>query len=56
VPESPSPSNLLEALAIVPAVAVSRRWKDALIGAAGAVVVCALLAVLSGRSSGSPCR
>lgn len=40
--------ELLEALAIVLAVAVSRRWADALVGAAGAVVVCALLAVLLG--------
>ncbi len=40
--------ELLEALAIVLAVAVSRRWSDALIGAAGAVVVCAVLAVVLG--------
>jgi uncharacterized membrane protein len=40
--------ELLEALAIVLAVAVSRRWSDALIGAAGAVVVCALLAAVLG--------
>jgi uncharacterized membrane protein len=40
--------ELLEALAIVLAVAVSRRWSDALIGAAGAVLVCALLAALLG--------
>ncbi len=40
--------ELLEALAIVLAVAVSRRWSDALIGAAGAVVVCALLAIVLG--------
>jgi uncharacterized membrane protein len=40
--------ELLEALAIVFAVALSRRWPDALIGAAGAVVVCAALAVLVG--------
>jgi uncharacterized membrane protein len=40
--------ELLEALAIVLAVAVSRRWRDALIGAAGAVVACAALAALIG--------
>lgn len=40
--------ELLEAMAIVLAVAVSRRWKDALVGAAGAVVTCALLAALLG--------
>jgi uncharacterized membrane protein len=40
--------ELLEALAIVLAVAVSRRWPDALIGAAGAVVVCAVLAAVLG--------
>src|SRR5258708_6650549 len=41
--------ELLEALAIVLAVGVSRRWSDALVGAAGAAVVCAALA---GRPSG----
>jgi uncharacterized membrane protein len=40
--------ELLEALAIVLAVAVSRRWSDALIGAAAAVLACALLAALLG--------
>jgi Ca2+/H+ antiporter, TMEM165/GDT1 family len=40
--------ELLEALAIVLAVAVSRRWSDALIGAATAVVACALLAAVLG--------
>jgi uncharacterized membrane protein len=40
--------ELLEALAIVLAVAVSRRWRDALIGAAGAVVACAVLAAVLG--------
>jgi uncharacterized membrane protein len=40
--------ELLEALAIVLAVAVSRRWRDALIGAAAAVVACAALAALLG--------
>jgi Ca2+/H+ antiporter, TMEM165/GDT1 family len=40
--------ELLEALAIVLAVAVSRRWSDALIGAFAAVVVCAVLAVVLG--------
>jgi len=40
--------ELLEALAIVLAVAVSRRWSDALIGSAWAIAACALLAVLVG--------
>src|ERR1700712_1046239 len=40
--------ELLEALAIVLAVAVSRRWSDALIGAAGAVAACAALAAVLG--------
>jgi uncharacterized membrane protein len=40
--------ELLEALAIVLAVAVSRRWSDALIGAAAAVLACALLAAVLG--------
>jgi Ca2+/H+ antiporter, TMEM165/GDT1 family len=40
--------ELLEALAIVLAVGVSRRWSDALVGAAGAVALCALLAALLG--------
>jgi uncharacterized membrane protein len=40
--------ELLEALAIVLAVAVSRRWSDALIGAAAALAVCAALAVFVG--------
>jgi Ca2+/H+ antiporter, TMEM165/GDT1 family len=40
--------ELLEALAIVLAVGVSRRWSDALIGAAWAVVACAALAILVG--------
>lgn len=40
--------ELIEALAIVLAVGVSRRWRDALLGALGAVLVCALLAVLVG--------
>jgi Ca2+/H+ antiporter, TMEM165/GDT1 family len=40
--------ELLEALAIVLAVAVTRRWSDALIGAAGAVVACAALAAILG--------
>lgn len=40
--------ELLEALAIVLAVAVSRRWSDALVGAASAVIACALLAVVLG--------
>jgi uncharacterized membrane protein len=40
--------ELIEALAIVLAVGVSRRWSDALVGAASAAVVCALLAGLVG--------
>jgi uncharacterized membrane protein len=40
--------ELLETLAIVLAVAVSRRWLDAIIGAAGAVVLCAILAAVLG--------
>jgi uncharacterized membrane protein len=40
--------ELLEALAIVLAVAVSRRWSDALIGAALATGACALLAAVLG--------
>ena len=40
--------ELLEALAIVLAVGVSRRWSDALLGAAAAVVACGLLAALVG--------
>jgi uncharacterized membrane protein len=40
--------ELLEALAIVLAVAVSRRWSDALIGAAAAVLACAALAAVLG--------
>jgi uncharacterized membrane protein len=40
--------ELLEALAIVLAVAVSRRWRDALIGAAGAVLTCAVVAAVLG--------
>jgi uncharacterized membrane protein len=40
--------ELLEALAIVLAVGVSRRWSDALIGAAAAALACLLLAGLLG--------
>jgi Ca2+/H+ antiporter, TMEM165/GDT1 family len=40
--------ELLEAMAIVLAVGVSRRWYDAIWGAVAAVAVCALLAVVIG--------
>ena len=40
--------ELLEALAIVLAVGVSRRWRDALAGAIAAAVVCAVLALVVG--------
>jgi Ca2+/H+ antiporter, TMEM165/GDT1 family len=40
--------ELVEALAIVLAVGVSRRWRDALIGAAGATLVCAAVAGVLG--------
>jgi Ca2+/H+ antiporter, TMEM165/GDT1 family len=40
--------ELLEALAIVLAVGVSRRWWDALVGAATAAALCALLAIIIG--------
>lgn len=40
--------ELLEAMVIVVAVGVSRRWSDALWGAAAGVVACALLAALLG--------
>jgi uncharacterized membrane protein len=40
--------ELLEALAIVLAVGSSRRWRDALLGAAGAAVALAALAVILG--------
>ena len=40
--------ELLEALAIVLAVAVTRRWSDALLGAVAAVLACALPAVALG--------
>ena len=40
--------ELLEALAIVAAVGVSRRWGDALAGAAAAVAACALIALVVG--------
>jgi uncharacterized membrane protein len=53
--------ELLEALAIVLAVALTRRTRDALIGAAAAVVVCAALGavlgpVLVGRVALAPLR
>ena len=40
--------ELLEAVAIVLAVGASRRWRDALIGAAAGVIGCAALAALLG--------
>src|SRR3954471_481932 len=40
--------ELLEALAIVLAVGATRRWRDALLGAAGAGVALALLAIVLG--------
>jgi len=40
--------ELVEALAIVLAVGVSRRWSDALIGSAWAVAACTVLAVVAG--------
>jgi Ca2+/H+ antiporter, TMEM165/GDT1 family len=40
--------ELLEALAIVLAVGVSRRWSDALIGAGAATAVCGVLAAVIG--------
>ncbi len=40
--------ELLEALAIVLAVGASRRWRDALLGAAAAVALCVVAAVLLG--------
>ena len=40
--------ELLEALAIVLAVGLTRRWSDALVGAALAIAACALLAALLG--------
>src|SRR3954447_26980996 len=41
--------ELLEALAIVLAVGSTRRWRDALLGAAGAVVALGLLAIAFDR-------
>src|SRR3954452_17795277 len=40
--------ELVEAMAIVLAVGISRRWRDAVIGAVAAVVVCAAVAALAG--------
>jgi uncharacterized membrane protein len=40
--------ELLEALAIVLAVGTTRRWGDAMLGAAAAVLCCALIAVVVG--------
>jgi Ca2+/H+ antiporter, TMEM165/GDT1 family len=40
--------ELLEAAAIVMAVGLSRRWSDALIGAAAAILVCAAVALAAG--------
>jgi uncharacterized membrane protein len=53
--------ELLEALAIVLAVGVTRRWRDAVLGAVAAVIVCGLLAAvlgpgLAGRIAEQPLR
>ncbi|HEX8104001.1 MAG TPA: hypothetical protein VF533_15390 [Solirubrobacteraceae bacterium] len=40
--------EMLEALAIVLAIGATRRWRDALLGAAAAAVACAALAVVLG--------
>ena len=40
--------EMIEALAIVLAVGSTRRWRDALLGAAGALVACAALAAILG--------
>ena len=48
--------ELLEALAIVLAVGASRRWGDALIGAAGAVARAACSRPCSAPSCSRPCR
>src|SRR3954447_4054939 len=40
--------ELIEALAIVLAVGAGRRWRDAFLGAAAAVAVCALIAAVLG--------
>lgn len=53
--------EMLEAMAIVLAVALTRRPRDAILGALGAIVACALLAavvgpVLVSRVAGSPLR
>lgn len=40
--------ELLEAMAIVLAVGATRRWRDAVLGAAGGVLACALLALTLG--------
>jgi uncharacterized membrane protein len=40
--------ELLEAMAIVLAVGIARRWRDAVIGAAAAVAACAAVAILAG--------
>lgn len=41
--------ELLEALAIVLAVGVSRNWRDAILGAAAALLACTMLAVIGGK-------
>jgi len=53
--------ELLEAMAIVLAVGASRRWRDALLGAAAAAVACVLIAAAVGpallaRASGDALR
>jgi Ca2+/H+ antiporter, TMEM165/GDT1 family len=40
--------ELLEAAAIVLAVGLSRRWSDAIVGAAAAILVCAVVAIVAG--------
>ena len=46
--------EMVEALAIVLAVGSTRRWRDALIGAFGAVAACGVLAAVSAVGSVAP--